>query len=89
MGNVSVAMVGDTRRRGRETFGPSTYRLKLSVQKLYEIMADLTFEGFNWDERTWPKCGDHGMTRAEVELIFINTPAVHENPEDGDGEKRY
>ena len=32
--------------------------------------------GFDWDAGNWPKCGKHGMTRAEVEEIFFSDPAV-------------
>ena len=37
--------------------------------------------GFDWDEGNWPKCGKHGVSRAEIEDIFINSPAIHAHPD--------
>jgi hypothetical protein len=35
---------------------------------------------FDWDEGNWPKCGKHGVSRAEIEEVFTGTPAVHADP---------
>jgi len=32
--------------------------------------------GFDWDDGNWPKCGKHGVSRAEIEEVLLNTPAV-------------
>ncbi|SDM01181.1 BrnT family toxin [Paracoccus chinensis] len=36
--------------------------------------------GFDWDEGNWPKCGKHGVSRAEIEEVFTRTPAVLADP---------
>ncbi len=36
--------------------------------------------GFDWDKGNWPKCGKHGVSRTEIEAVFINGPAVYEHP---------
>jgi uncharacterized protein len=52
-------------------------------------MNDVVFEGFDWDKGNWPKCGKHGMTKAEVEQVFTNAPAVHDNPVHSNTEQRF
>lgn len=37
-------------------------------------------DGFDWDNGNWPKCGKHGMTRQEIEQVFLNTPGVFPDP---------
>jgi uncharacterized DUF497 family protein len=32
--------------------------------------------GFQWDSGNWPKCGRHGLTRAEIEAVFERGVAV-------------
>ena len=36
--------------------------------------------GFDWDKGNWPKCGKHGVSRAEIEEVFAGTPAVETDP---------
>ena len=36
--------------------------------------------GFDWDDGNWPKCGKHGVSRAEIEDVLLNTPAVMPDP---------
>lgn len=36
--------------------------------------------GFDWDDGNWPKCGKHGVSRAEIEQVFTGTPAVLTDP---------
>ena len=36
--------------------------------------------GFDWDEGNWPKCGKHGVSRAEIEEVFTGAPAVETDP---------
>ena len=36
--------------------------------------------GFDWDDGNWPKCGKHGVSRAEIEELLLNTPAVMPDP---------
>lgn len=30
----------------------------------------MRFDGFDWDDGNWPKCGKHGVSREEIEAIF-------------------
>jgi uncharacterized DUF497 family protein len=32
--------------------------------------------GFDWDDGNWPKCGKHGVSREEIEQVFLGAPAV-------------
>jgi len=36
--------------------------------------------GFDWDDGNWPKCAKHGVSKAEIESVFRNTPAIHPDP---------
>ena len=36
--------------------------------------------GFDWDAGNWPKCGKHGVSKAEIEHIFHDTPMVQTDP---------
>lgn len=36
--------------------------------------------GFDWDKGNWPKCGKHGLSRDEIEQVFLGTPAVLADP---------
>jgi uncharacterized DUF497 family protein len=36
--------------------------------------------GFDWDDGNWPKCGKHGVSRAKIEEVLLNTPAVMPDP---------
>jgi len=31
---------------------------------------------FNWDSGNWPKCGKHGVSREEIERLFLDGGAV-------------
>ena len=30
--------------------------------------------GFEWDQGNWPKCGKHGVSRAEIEYVLSGEP---------------
>jgi uncharacterized DUF497 family protein len=30
----------------------------------------MKFDGFQWDHGNWPKCGKHGVSRAEIEALL-------------------
>jgi uncharacterized DUF497 family protein len=36
--------------------------------------------GFDWDSGNWPKCGKHGVSRDEIEQVFLGAPAVMADP---------
>lgn len=40
----------------------------------------LEFDGFDWDDGNWPKCGMHGLEKAEIEAAF-NDPALIVTPD--------
>jgi len=31
--------------------------------------------GFDWDNGNWPKCGKHGVSREEIERLFLEDQA--------------
>ncbi len=35
-----------------------------------------TFAGFDWDDGNWPKCGKHGVSLAEIEMMLSGQPAI-------------
>jgi len=40
------------------------------------LYIHLPVDGFDWDEGNWPKCGGHGLTREEIEDVFLHAPDV-------------
>ena len=32
--------------------------------------------GFDWDSGNWPKCGKHGVSRDEIERLFLEGGAI-------------
>lgn len=30
----------------------------------------MQFDGFDWDDGNWPKCGKHGVSKEEIESAF-------------------
>jgi len=44
---------------------------------------------FDWDEGNWPKCGKHGVSKAEIEYLFKNSPLVKPDRTPQDAETRY
>lgn len=40
--------------------------------------------GFEWDSGNWPKCGKHGVSRAEIEQVLLGEPAVMADPFQGE-----
>jgi uncharacterized DUF497 family protein len=43
-------------------------------------MMDTTITGFDWDEGNWPKCGKHGVSKEDIELVFHSDVAVMTDP---------
>ena len=35
----------------------------------------MQIEGFDWDIGNWPKCGKHGVSRKEIESLFLSGAA--------------
>jgi uncharacterized DUF497 family protein len=31
----------------------------------------MDFDGFDWDDGNWPKCGKHGVSKEEIEAAFF------------------
>ena len=44
--------------------------------------------GFDWDDGNWPKCGKHGVQRAEIEEVFLGAPAVMSDPNPNESRMR-
>ena len=40
--------------------------------------------GFDWDDGNWPKCGKHGVSRAEIEQVLLGEPVVMADPHPGE-----
>ena len=45
--------------------------------------------GFDWDEANWPKCGRHGLSKAEVEAVVSGEPLVLPDRSPQDAETRF
>lgn len=48
----------------------------------------MKFDGFDWDEGNWPKCGRHGISKEEIEYLFDNAPGVYAGPSSSESEQR-
>ncbi len=44
--------------------------------------------GFEWDDGNWPKCGKHGVSREEIEHLFVS-PKVAPDLKHSQHEPRY
>ncbi|MEI7785689.1 MAG: BrnT family toxin [Betaproteobacteria bacterium] len=40
----------------------------------------MPIDGFDGDEGNWPECGKHGVSPAEIESVFLGSPAVMADP---------
>jgi hypothetical protein len=49
---------------------------------------DFNAAGFDWDEGNWPKCGQHGLKRSEIEALFKAAPDVYPDPGHSHSERR-
>jgi uncharacterized protein len=45
--------------------------------------------GFDWDAANWPKCGKHGVSRAEIEDVLRGTPYILPDRYPEDAETRF
>ena len=43
----------------------------------------------DWDDGNWPKCGQHGVSKAEIEAVFASGPSVVEDPAHSKIEERF
>ena len=48
-----------------------------------------TVAGFEWDEGNWPKCGKHGVSKAEIEHVLRSEPLVLPDRYPQDVETRF
>jgi uncharacterized protein len=50
----------------------------------------MEFDGFDWDDGNWPKCGKHGVSKEEIEAVFArsDTAIFRDRSHSGD-EDRY
>jgi uncharacterized DUF497 family protein len=45
--------------------------------------------GFDWDDANTKKCQKHGVSIAEIELLFMSVPIVHPDRKHSRAEARY
>ena len=45
--------------------------------------------GFDWDHGNWPKCGKHGVSRAEIEAVTRAAELMVEDPFEGEQRVRF
>jgi uncharacterized DUF497 family protein len=45
--------------------------------------------GFDWDQGNWPKCGKHGVSKAEIEHVLSHEPLVLPDRHPQDAETRF
>jgi len=45
--------------------------------------------GFDWDDGNWPKCGKHGVSRAEIEGCFLGEVIIAKDPYPIELEERF
>ena len=36
----------------------------------------MQFDGFDWDDGNWPKCGKHGVDKAEIEAVMADADTM-------------
>jgi uncharacterized protein len=48
----------------------------------------MEFDGFDWDEGNWPKCGKHGLSKQEIENIFEAPISLFDDLFEGYDERR-
>ena len=49
----------------------------------------MKLQGFNWDSGNWPKCGKHGLSKAEIEFVFENGAMITPDRSKQDAEIRF
>jgi uncharacterized DUF497 family protein len=49
----------------------------------------MRFDGFDWDDGNWPKCGKHGVTKEDIESVFDGVVDIFPAREGSSGETRY
>ena len=52
-------------------------------------MQNVRVAGFEWDAGNWPKCGKHGVAKAQIEAMFSKAPAVYPDPAHSTAEERF
>ena len=48
------------------------FRYDVANVNTYVYTASVKFSGFDWDDGNWPKCGKHGVSRKEIERLFLD-----------------
>jgi hypothetical protein len=47
------------------------------------------FDGFDWDDGNWPKCGKHGLSQSDIEALFSGQIFVQPDMSKNLTETRY
>jgi len=48
----------------------------------------MKIDGFDWDDGNWPKCGQHGVSREEIEQVLADA-RIAPDPKHSQEEARY
>ena len=48
----------------------------------------MRFDGFDWDDGNWPKCGKHGVTTEDIETLFGGNVDIFPARDGSSGETR-
>ena len=49
----------------------------------------MEIDGFDWDQGNLSKCQNHGVTRFEIEALFLGEPHIGPTPGRSDVESRF
>jgi uncharacterized protein len=49
----------------------------------------MQFDGFDWDEGNTAKCQKHGLSRREIEALFLSGPRVAPDVMHSESEQRF
>jgi hypothetical protein len=47
------------------------------------------FDGFDWDDGNWPKCGKHGLEKSAIESLFAGEVFVQKDKSASQVEARF
>jgi uncharacterized DUF497 family protein len=49
----------------------------------------MNIAGFEWDSGNWPKCGQHGVSREEIEWVLTGNARIAPDPRHSQQEMRH
>ena len=48
----------------------------ICIDKCHTKNKSLSMDALDWDDGNWPKCGKHGVSKAEIEYVLAHEPFV-------------